>query len=94
MLLLLNFFAARPQSKTFLPPIAIQALFAALCVGTGASLIHATTVESYRGIIQQAPPLGVLWVWSVVRMDLSWALGSLVAVGAIVWARGDKVFNA
>jgi len=74
--------------------VAIQALFAALCIGTGSSLIHATNVESYRGIIQQAPPLGVLWVWTVVRMDLSFALPSLAAVGAIVWARGDRLFSA
>lgn len=93
-LLLLNFFSSRPPTKSLLPPIAIQALFAGLCVATGSSLIHATSAESYRGIIQQAPPLGVLWVWSVVRMDLAWALPSLLAVGGIVWARGDKLFNA
>ncbi|KAM0751321.1 hypothetical protein T439DRAFT_325462 [Meredithblackwellia eburnea MCA 4105] len=75
------------------PPIPtqlLQFLLAVLSLGTGSSLIKLTTTESYLAVMRKAPALGVLWVWSVVRLDLAWALGALGGVLAIVKWRGDK----
>lgn len=33
--------------------------------------------------------MGVLWVWSVVRMDLTWAVVGLAGVAAAVKLRGE-----
>ncbi|GAA5887772.1 hypothetical protein JCM5296_001761 [Sporobolomyces johnsonii] len=88
-LFLLNFFVSRPPSKALLRPILLQSLLLVLCVSTGISLVHVTTTEGYLNVMKQAPSLGVLWCWSVVRMDLGWATAGLLGVAAGVWARGE-----
>lgn len=40
--------------------------------------------------MKQAPGLGTLWVWSIVRMDLSFAVLGLLSVAAGVWFRGEN----
>lgn len=50
-----------------------------------------TTKESYLKVMRQAPGLAVLWVWSVVKLDLKWAVLGLVGVAAGAWARGELV---
>ncbi|GAA5961448.1 hypothetical protein JCM21900_004012 [Sporobolomyces salmonicolor] len=89
-LFLLNFFLSRPPSKALLRPFLIQSLLLVLCVSTGISLVHVTTTEGYLNVMKQAPGLGVLWCWSVVRMDLGWATAGLLGVAAGVWARGER----
>ncbi|GAA6060943.1 hypothetical protein JCM10212_003851 [Sporobolomyces blumeae] len=88
-LLLLNFFLSRPRSKALVGPQALQALLCGLSVATGVTLVGVTTTEGYLDVMRQAPALGVLWCWSVVRMDLAWAVAALTAVGVGVWARGQ-----
>lgn len=39
--------------------------------------------------MRQAPGIGTLWVWSVVRLDLGWAVLGLLGVGVGVWWRGE-----
>ncbi|KAG5941462.1 hypothetical protein E4U59_001756 [Claviceps monticola] len=59
-----------------------QALFFATSVVAGCSLIHVTNTYGYLATMKQAPPLGCLWLWAVVELDLVWACVSLlVAVG-------------
>lgn len=48
-----------------------------------------TTTESYLKVMRQAPGLGVLWVWTIVRMDLEWAVAGLLGVAGAVWMRGE-----
>ncbi|KAG5989646.1 hypothetical protein E4U52_005384 [Claviceps spartinae] len=59
-----------------------QALFFATSVVGGCSLIHITNTHSYLATMKQAPPLGCLWLWAVVELDLVWGCVSLlVAAG-------------
>ncbi|GAA5893540.1 uncharacterized protein JCM6883_003550 [Sporobolomyces salmoneus] len=88
-LFLLNFSLSRPPSKALLRPSLLQFLLFVLCIATGVTLVQVTTQEGYLNVMRQAPALGVLWCWSVVRMDLGWAVAALVGVGAGVWARGQ-----
>ncbi|CAK7222078.1 hypothetical protein SCUCBS95973_004719 [Sporothrix curviconia] len=55
-----------------------QAVFFVTSSLTGCYLIYITNEYSYIAVLMQAPPLGCLWVWSVVEMDLLWAVPSLV----------------
>lgn len=32
--------------------------------------------------MKQAPPLGCLWIWAVIELDLLWASASLLCAGA------------
>ncbi|GAA5925407.1 uncharacterized protein JCM15063_005017 [Sporobolomyces koalae] len=88
-LFLLNFCLSRPQSKAIVRPWLLQLFLFVLCIATGITLVQVTTNEGYLSVMQQAPALGVLWCWSVVRMDLGWATAALVGVGIGVWARGQ-----
>ncbi|KAK4702292.1 hypothetical protein P7C70_g3930, partial [Phenoliferia sp. Uapishka_3] len=85
---LITFLASRPPSRALLPPLALQLLLCSICLGTGVGLIHITTTETYLKVMRQAPGLGVLWVWSVVKMDLAWAVAGLLGV-----AVGTKVLE-
>ncbi|KAG6019311.1 hypothetical protein E4U40_007162 [Claviceps sp. LM458 group G5] len=59
-----------------------QALFFATSVVAGCSLIHITNTYGYLATMKQAPPLGCLWLWAVVELDLVWGCVSLlVAAG-------------
>ncbi|KAG6092743.1 hypothetical protein E4U31_007077 [Claviceps sp. LM219 group G6] len=59
-----------------------QALFFATSVVGGCSLIHITNTYGYLATMKQAPPLGCLWLWAVVELDLVWGCVSLlVAAG-------------
>ena len=55
----------------------MKTIFFAMSVAAGCYLIQITNVYSYYAILKQAPPLGVLWIWSIIELDLSWALWSL-----------------
>ncbi|BGP16264.1 hypothetical protein JCM10213_007708 [Rhodosporidiobolus nylandii] len=87
-LLLLNFITLSP-SRSPLPPAALQFALFALSVGTGLALIHTTTTAGYLQVMAKAPALGTLWCWTVVRMDLGWAVGALVGVAVGVTVRGE-----
>lgn len=88
-LFLLNFSLSRPPSKALLRPSFLQFFLFVLCIATGVTLVQVTTNEGYLNVMRQAPSLGVLWCWSVVRMDLGWAVAALTGVGIGVWARGQ-----
>lgn len=80
---LLSFIAPR------MPALPLQFLLLALCLLSGISLIHLTSRESYLKVMRQAPGYGVLWVWSVVKLDLGWGVLGLMGVAAGVWWNGD-----
>ena len=68
-----------------------QAIFFATSVAAGCYLIHVTNTFSYLAVMKQAPPLGCLWVWSVIEMDLPWATLSLAGAGFFLWSRGYSI---
>ena len=69
-----------------------QLLFLAIGVGAGCYLIYSSNKEAYFAVMKRAPPLGTLWVWSVIEMRLEVALLSIGAVGAYFWWGGFKIF--
>lgn len=55
-----------------------QIFFLAVGVTAGCYLIHAGNRHQYFAVMKQAPPLGTLWVYSVIEMDLWFAAGSVL----------------
>lgn len=43
--------------------------------------------------MRRAPVLGVLWVWSIVQLDLTYALATLGIVAAYVKIKGLKIIG-
>ncbi|CAK4034386.1 hypothetical protein MYCFIDRAFT_82597 [Lecanosticta acicola] len=69
-----------------------QVLFLGVAVGSGCYLIHAGNNYDYLAVMKQAPPLGTVWVYSVIEMDLAFAASSLVIdAGFLLW-NGYSVF--
>lgn len=88
-LLLLNFLSLRPPSRAPLPPTLLQLLLLGLSVASGMGTIHTCTTQGYMRVMARAPSLGVLWCWTVVRLDLGWAVAALAGVGAGMWLTGE-----
>ncbi|KAK4051120.1 hypothetical protein OIO90_004861 [Microbotryomycetes sp. JL221] len=55
----------------------------------GVSLIDITSRDSYLNVMARAPGLGTLWVWTVVKLDLVWALIGLSGVAMTTWYKGQ-----
>ena len=62
-----------------------QVLFCGIGVAAGCYLIYSSNELGYFAVMKRAPPLGTLWIWSVVEMRLSFALSNLALVGAFFW---------
>ncbi|BGO91442.1 hypothetical protein NBRC10512_003102 [Rhodotorula toruloides] len=90
-LLLLNFLVSRPSSRTLLPPTILQSALTVLSISTGISTIHTCTSEGYLRVMSRAPALGVVWCWTIVRLELGWSVLALAGVGLGVWARGGDM---
>lgn len=83
--LLMYFFHQHPTRSPVIPPLApkalhitYQTLFFIGSVSAGCYLIYITNVHGYYAVMKQSPPLGCLWVWSVIELDLIPAVGSLL----------------
>ncbi|KAG8157074.1 hypothetical protein KVR01_013064 [Diaporthe batatas] len=68
-----------------------QAIFLAMGTAAGCYLIHITNKFGYIAVLKQAPPLGCLWVWSVIELRLALAVASLAASGAFFWQGGYTI---
>jgi len=55
-----------------------QILFFISSISAGSYLIHITNTYDYYAVMKQAPPMGCLWIWAVIELDLVWACGSLL----------------
>ena len=62
-----------------------QMMFLGMSVGAGCYLIYSSNELAYFAVMKRAPPLGTLWIWSVVEMRLPLAMGSIFAVGGYFW---------
>jgi len=62
-----------------------------MSVTSGCYLIHITNNYGYLAVMKQSPPLGCLWVWSVIELNLHWAVLSLAGAGYFMWSRGYKI---
>ncbi|KAK5655721.1 hypothetical protein OQA88_5258 [Cercophora sp. LCS_1] len=87
-----------PSSPSFVPGLpqrfqsgVRQLIFFATSIGAGCYLIHVTNMYGYLAVMKQAPPLGCLWVWSVIELDLVWAVLSLASAGFFLWSHGYSI---
>ena len=88
-LFLLTFFVNRPNSIKLLPSQLLQFLLFVLCVATGTTLIHINATSNYLQVMNVAPGVATLWIWSVVQLDLVPALLGLIGVALSVFLRGE-----
>ncbi|RKF83435.1 putative deacetylase-like protein [Golovinomyces cichoracearum] len=85
ILLLVYSFHPHPTSSIFLPKFPLrfhhmlhQTGFFLVSIAAGSYLIHATNMHPYYAIMKQVPPIGCLWVWSVVELEIIPAVSSLL----------------
>lgn len=89
---------AHPSNSTLLPFLSPrlnnglrQAIFFVSSTLTGCYLFHITNNFGYMAVMKQAPPIGCLWVWAVIEMNLSLAVGSLSIVAGFTWLMGYSI---
>jgi hypothetical protein len=69
-----------------------QVLFLVGSTAAGCYLIHSGNQDGYYAIMKRVPPVGVLWIWGVVEMELWGCLINLIAVGTYMWYNGFSAF--
>ncbi|KAH7629386.1 hypothetical protein B0T09DRAFT_155523 [Sordaria sp. MPI-SDFR-AT-0083] len=89
---------AHSSNPTILPGLparfqnhARQVIFSVMSVCSGCYLIHITNTYGYLAVMKQAPPVGCLWVWSVIELQLPWAVLSLAIAGTYLKVRGYDI---
>ncbi|KAK3505522.1 hypothetical protein B0T13DRAFT_40595 [Neurospora crassa] len=68
-----------------------QVIFFVMGVCSGCYLIHITNTYGYLAVMKQAPPVGCLWVWSVIELQLPWAVLSLAVAGTYLKVKGYDI---
>lgn len=58
----------------------------------GCYLVHTGNQGGYYAVMKQVPPIGVLWIWAMVEMDLRGCLINAVVVGGYTWYNGFSAF--
>ncbi|KNG46656.1 hypothetical protein DDE82_006568 [Stemphylium lycopersici] len=61
-------------------------------IAAGCYLVHAGNKHGYFYVMKSAPPVGTLWIWSVVEMSLPFAASSALAVFGYIWWNGFDFF--
>lgn len=69
-----------------------QTFFFIVAIATGCYTIRVANRFSYYAVMKQAPPLGTLWIYSVIEMDLPFALVSLLVNGAYLWYNSFSIY--
>jgi hypothetical protein len=65
-----------------------QMFFLSMSIVSGCFLIYSGNVYGYYHVMKRAPPVGTLWVWSVVEMELLYAVAHAVAIVGYMWWNG------
>jgi hypothetical protein len=73
-------------------PVARQVFFFGVAVAAGCYTIYMGNNFDYYAVMKQAPPLGTLWVWSVIEMQLPYALASVALNVGYLLFMGYTVF--
>jgi len=88
ILLLFYSFHPHPSPSILLPrlppriqPLLHQIFFFISSITAGSYLIYITNTHGHYAVMKQSPPLGCLWIWSVIELDIVWAIGSLICCG-------------
>lgn len=72
-------------------PTVKQFVYCAIGIAVGCYTIHITNVYDYFFVMKQAPPLGTLWIWSVIEMRLPYAAASVAVDMGYSWWMGYSV---
>ena len=54
-------------------------------IAAGCYIVYSANVYGYFYVMKAAPPVGALWVWSVIEMNLPYAAVNVVAVVVYIW---------
>lgn len=73
-------------------PLVKQIFFFLTGLVAGCYIIHVANRYGYYAVMKQAPPLGTLWIWSVVEMDLAFAAVSLIGNFGYLWWNNYEAF--
>jgi len=73
-------------------PFLKQLFFFTSSAAIGCYLIYSGNKNGYFYVMQTAPSLGTLWVWSCVEMELTFAAAHVVVVGVYTWWNGFTTF--
>jgi hypothetical protein len=73
-------------------PVIKQWLFLATSIAAGCYLVKSGNQDGYYAVMKSAPPVGTLWVWCVVEMNLKYALAHIVIMIGYAWWNGYGAF--
>jgi hypothetical protein len=73
-------------------PLLRDAIFFGGSVVAGCYLVYSGNKHGYFYVMKSAPPVGTLWVWSVVEMSLPFAATSAAVVLGYIWWNGFEFF--
>ncbi len=65
-----------------------QIFFLVVAVGAGCYTIHVANAYGYYMVMKRCPPLGTLWVWAVIEMQLLFAAISVAVDVGYMWWKG------
>lgn len=72
--------------------LARQFLFLGISVAAGCYTIHVGNRYEYFAVMKQAPPLGTVWIWSVIELNLPFAVASVAIDVGYLWWNGYVAF--
>lgn len=73
-------------------PLFRNLAFLAGSIIAGCYIVYSANTYGYFFVMKAAPPVGALWVWSVIEMSLPFAAANIVAVIAYVWWNKFETF--
>jgi hypothetical protein len=73
-------------------PVLRNLFFFVVSVIAGCYLVYSANQHGYFFVMKTAPPIGSLWLWSVVEMSLVYAVPSCVVVIGYMWWNGFDAF--
>lgn len=73
-------------------PILRNLTFLVGSIAAGCYLVYSGNEHGYFYVMKAAPPIGTLWIWSVVEMSLPYAALSAVSVFGYIWWNGFEFF--
>ena len=73
-------------------PVARNVFFLGVSVAAGCYMVYSGNTNGYFFVMKSAPPIGALWIWSVVEMSFPFAFASFVAVAGYLWWNGFEAF--
>lgn len=80
------------STKDKLVHVGRQVLFFGCNVAAGCYMLHVGTRYGYFAVMKRAPPVGTLWVWSVIESELLLGVAGLAITAFYGWYAGVEIF--